>query len=384
MSGSIQHRPDRPKAWKARYRASDGGQRSRSFRRKIDAQSWLAEQQVDYLRGEWTDPRNTRVTFGEWIDQYSETRRHLRPSSRAVVDSLTRTHVLPYFAPRPLAAVTPTDVQGFVSTLEGKGLAPSTIKQAYLVVHGVFASALDSGLIARTPCRGVKLPQVQPGDHRYLMAEEVGELAQAIDDRYRAMVLAAAYTGLRFGELAGLKVSDLDLLKRRLTVRRTLSEVRGVVRLAEPKTAASRRQVALPAFLVDVLAAHLDEHPPSDGLVFTSADGSPLRRTNFRRRAWLPAVAATVGEPMTFHDLRHTHAAWLIAGGEHAKTIQTRLGHGSISTTLDTYGHLMEGLDAAAADRLDSMHAGAGVAQVWPKASGEVVALESRRAENPG
>lgn len=113
--------------------------------------------------------------------------------------------------------------------------------------------------------------------------------------------------------------------------------------------------IALPRFLCDILAEHLTAVPVGeDGFVFQAPQGGPLRRSNFRRRVWLPAVRASVGQPMRFHDLRHTHVALLIAQGEHPKTIQGRLGHASISTTLDTYGHLFEGLDEAAADRLDA------------------------------
>lgn len=120
--------------------------------------------------------------------------------------------------------------------------------------------------------------------------------------------------------------------------------------------------------------------PGDSTFVFGSPDGGPLRRTNWRRRFWVPAVAASVGDPMRFHDLRHTHAALLVAAGEHPKVIQQRLGHASISTTLDTYGHLMEGLDVAAADRLEAMRAA--VAES-PAAStrpvGRVVSLDDRR-----
>ena len=131
--------------------------------------------------------------------------------------------------------------------------------------------------------------------------------------------------------------------------------MRGQVRLAPPKTSAARRQVALPNFLSEELARHLSQWPPGpDGFVFAAPEGGPLRRTNFRRRSWLPAVRASVDEPLRSHDLRHTHAAMLIAQGEHPKVIQLRLGHSSIQVTLDTYGHLFEGLDEAAADRLDA------------------------------
>jgi len=119
------------------------------------------------------------------------------------------------------------------------------------------------------------------------------------------------------------------------------------------KSDAGRRTVSLPSFVVDELARHIAEFSDTTGLVFTSPSGGPIRRNNFRRRIWLPAVHSSVGEPCTFHDLRHTHAALLIAQGEHPKVIQERLGHASIKTTLDAYGHLFDGLDEAAAERLD-------------------------------
>jgi len=132
----------------------------------------------------------------------------------------------------------------------------------------------------------------------------------------------------------------------------------------DPKTRATRRTLTLPGVVRDVLGEHLGARPVvGHGLVFTDTAGGPLRRSNFARRDFKPAVAASVGEPCRVHDLRHTHAAWLIANGEHAKTIQARLGHASIKTTLDRYGHLMPGLDEDAADRLDELAAGEGSIQ---------------------
>lgn len=139
----------------------------------------------------------------------------------------------------------------------------------------------------------------------------------------------------------------------------SLAEVNGYVHVTPPKTAAGRRRIALPHRLCKELAEHLEEWPPSsDDLVFTAQRGGPLLNRNFRDRIWLPAVRASVGEPMRFHDLRHTHAAILIAQGEHPKVIQHRLGHSSIKVTLDTYGHLFEGLDEAAAERLNIIMVG--------------------------
>lgn len=342
-------------SWQVRYRDPSGKERARSFRRRTDAEKFMVTVETDKLRGMWADPRLVKITVSEWLPTWQASRVHLRPSTRALSASLLRNHVLPYFGDRRLGSVTPTEVQGFVAHLEEKGLAPSTVRQCYLLVGGLFTSALDSDIIVRTPCRGINLPEDSKTEMRFLTADEVSDLAGVIDERYRALVLTAAYAGCRFGELAGLRAHRLDLLRRTLTIAEALSEVRGEVRLAPPKTVAARRQLALPKFLTKELAGHLAEWPPgSDGFVFPAPQGGPLLRRNFRRRTWLPAVRASVGLPMRFHDLRHTHAAMLIAQGVHPKVIQNRLGHSSIKITLDTYGHLFEGLDEAAAERLDA------------------------------
>jgi integrase len=154
--------------------------------------------------------------------------------------------------------------------------------------------------------------------------------------------------------------------------------VRGEFALKSPKSNASRRSVSVPSFVVDELAQHIAQHADGSGLVFSAPSGGPIRRTNFRRRVWLPAVRASVGEPCTFHDPRHTHAAPLIAQGEHPKVIQERLGHASIKTTLDTYGHLFDGLDEAAAERLDASWRVSRVDAVWTQSGRGVIELPTR------
>jgi integrase len=121
---------------------------------------------------------------------------------------------------------------------------------------------------------------------RFLDPEEIKVLAQAIDERYRVMVLTAAYSGLRFGELCALKVGRLDALRRTIRVEESLSEVRSEFTFKSPKSEASRRTVSVPGFLVEELARHLAKYPDSSGLVLTAPSGGPVRRTNFRRRIW--------------------------------------------------------------------------------------------------
>lgn len=206
---------------------------------------------------------------------------------------------------------------------------------------------------------------------RFLTPNEVAHLANEAE-HHRVLVLTAAYTGLRWGEVAALKRESVNhLLAKTVTVTQTLSEVGGHVAFGPPKTAAARRTVSLPGFLRDELSRHMNAQ---DGdLIFAGTEGGPLRRTNFRRRDWLPAVRRSVGEPLRFHDLRHTHVALLIEQDEHPKVIADRLGHTSARVVLDRYGHLFEGLDAAAADRLDTAYSQTLAASTRPNSDASVI-----------
>ena len=378
---SIRRRGDR---WQVLYRDPSARQRSRTFVKLGDARRYAASIDADLARGDWLDPKLAATTFVEWAETWSAGRVHLRESTRARDDSVMRHLVLPYFGHRRLGQVLSADVQAFVAGLRSDGKAPATVRKAYQLAAGVFSSAVDSDLIRRTPCRGVKLPPQTQNEMRFLSQAEVATIASTIDTRYRNLVLAAAYTGLRFGELAGLRVERLNMLARTATIAETCSEVHGRIVFGEPKTSASRRTITLPRFLVESLAAHLATQPNGQSdLVFQAPEGGPLHRTTFRERFWLPAVRASVGEPCRFHDLRHTHVALLIAQGEHPKVIQHRLGHASIRTTLDTYGHLFEGLDEAAADRLDAAFHAPPVDRTLTGPSASVAVLHPQARENP-
>ena len=280
---------------------------------------------------------------------------HLRASTRARDKAVMRHLVLPHLGACTLGGLLPADMQAWVARLSASGKAPSTVHKAYQLAAGVLSTAVESGLISRTPCRGIRLPRLEAQEMRFLTPDEIQHLADTVDPRYRTLILLAGYTGLRWGEAVGLHPKDLGLLGRTLTVSHSLSEVGGRLALTEPKTRAARRQVALPAPIAQLLAEQFASRPADSEFVFTSTDGQPLRRTNFRDRIWIPAVAASVGAPCRFHDLRHSHVAMLIAHGEHPKTIAARLGHASVRTVLDVYGHLYEGLDQAAAERLDGI-----------------------------
>jgi integrase len=164
------------------------------------------------------------------------------------------------------------------------------------------------------------------------------------------------FGGLRLGELAGLQVGDFDPLRRQLRVRRTVSDVQGRLVEGPPKTPKSMRTVSLPEAVVDELTSHLGARPDvvATDWLFPAPEGGPLRRTGWVRRHWKPALrAAGLDDDLGTHTLRHSHVALLIAQGEHPKVIADRLGHTSVKTVLDVYGHLYEGADGDVADRLD-------------------------------
>jgi hypothetical protein len=174
------------------------------------------------------------------------------------------------------------------------------------------------------------------------------------DPHVMAMIYTAAYTGLRAGELVGLRLDHVNLLHGQLTVSETISEDAKGTLVAGPTKTGKLRTVPIPRALAVMLEEHLAAHPDASGYVFCAPEGGPLRYHNFRRRFFLPAVeGAALGRPVRFHDLRHSHAAMLIAQGEHAKAIQERLGHSSIRVTLDRYGHILPTLEADLVGRLN-------------------------------
>jgi integrase len=232
-------------------------------------------------------------------------------------------------------------------------------------------TAVIDGLISRSPCIGIDLPkQTSHEEMKFLEPAQVEALADAIDPRFRALIFMAAYTGMRWGELAALRIRRLNLLKGTVDVSESLAEINGHIHIQPTKTGRPRT-LSLPRSLSEILGEHIGRYPSEDGFVFSSPEGRPLRR-NFYSRHYLPALVRSGLDPdlclctnrkcdrrhrplYRFHDLRHTCAALLIAQGAHPKEIQERLGHSTITLTFDRYGHLFPSLDERLRDGLDKM-----------------------------
>lgn len=271
----------------------------------------------------WADPALGRRTVGEWYAQWWPSTVNLRQSTRHRDAGLYRLHILPALGHRPLASVTQPDLVALVAALTAKGLSPATVTKTAQLAGKLFGAAVDAGL-----------------------------LAAAIDPRYRALVLVAAYGGLRIGELAGLRRSRVDPMRGTVEVVEIVTEVAGVIAAGPRKTKASRRRVALPRQVADALAEHLavTAGPDADAYVFTGRDGGVLRRSVFRSRHWTAATRAAGLDGLRVHDLRHTAVALWIASGANVKDVSVRAGHTSASFTLDRYGHRFESADDAVAD----------------------------------
>jgi integrase len=264
--------------------------------------------------------------------------------------------VLPHLGDKPVGSVQPSDLEVWVAALVAAGKAPATVQKAWQIASGVFRLAVRDRLIALSPARDVQLPKIERSEPIPLTLEEVTRLADAIDPRYRTLVLVGAFGGLRIGELAGLQVGDFDPLRSLIRIRRTASDVQGRVIIGPPKTAKSIRTVVLPRSITDQVVEHITrlEHTGLEAWLFPAPEGGPIRRTAWVRRTWKPAFAAAgLDQDLGTHTLRRSQVALLIAQGEHPKVIADRLGHTSVRTVLDVYGHLYEGADEGAAQRLD-------------------------------
>jgi integrase len=342
----------------ARYKVffydPSGAQRSKTFTKSEDARRFERAVEVRIDEGEYIDPALARITFREFWPRFLEASPHLRPSTIALYTGLMRHYVMPEFGERRLASIRPLDVSAFVAKLTERGVGDATTSAAFRLLRTVCGRAELAGIIARNPTRGVKTPKTVTGEMHFASAEEVAQLADAIGERYAALVYVLAYAGLRIGEAAALHITDLDLLRGRVIVSKAATEVNGHLAIGPTKTG-STRTVSLPAFLRTMLARHIERgFTADDGSVFSAPEGGPLRPRNFRRRAFAPAVrTAALPEGFRIHDLRHTCAALLIAQGAGPKEIASRLGHSSPVVTMTVYAHVLPSLDVRLTDGLE-------------------------------
>lgn len=326
-----------------------------TFTGRRDAEAWLATQQADLVRGTWKayEPGRTLLDdyAGSWIAQHSD----LKPRTTALYLSLLRLHILPALGGYQVNELTPSMVREWYAQL-GATTGATARAQAYRLLRTILNQAVRDGEIAVNPCQIRRGGSATPAERPTPTLAQVHALANLVPDRYRAMVLVAAYGGLRFGELTALTRGDVSLPPGGLplvTVRRAMHRIEGTWVTGTPKSEAGRRSVALPAFIGPLLAEHLATFagPDASALVFATASGRPLARSNwtatFRR-----ACHKLELDDIHFHDLRHAAATLAVQSGATLKDTMARLGHSSPRAAL-IYQHSASDRDVAIAAALD-------------------------------
>lgn len=374
--GSIEHyETAKGRRYRVLYRRPDRKQtQKRGFTTKKAAELFLATTEVDIAQGRYLDPSLARVTMADWLQTWLAARGDLRATTRSRIESIIETHIVPELGTIPIGNVTRLRVQEWASALPG---APATVRKIVNVLSGALRFAVEDGRLPSNPAQRLKLPKPTKTLKRYLSHDQVAALAQAIDQSkdgrkhgYGLVVLVLAYCGLRWGELSGLRIRDLDLEAKhpRLTVEQTVVADKGYQRIEPPKDY-EHRSIPIPAFLVGLLRAQIAGRP-ADAPVFCGIRTGTWLRNHVYRVGWFDAAAEAVGiKGLTPHELRHTAASLAVSAGANVKAVQRMLGHASAAVTLDVYADLFDDDLDGVARALDRAAMQSDVANLLPRAA---------------
>jgi integrase len=361
----------------ARHYGPEGRKVSKSFDRRKDASDWLTTVGNSKLTGSYVDPNRSKVTVGPWAQQWIDSKVNLAPKTKDRYEGIIRAHIEPRWGKVPLSKVSHAELQRWIAGIDA---APATVRKVHRVMSQLLAWAVSDDRLAKNPAEKISLPRVHQAERRFLDHEQVHDLADACGDEYRLVVLFLAYTGLRWGEMAALRVHRVDFLRRRVLVAESVTPIGGVMTFG-PTKGHERREVPLPHFLLEDMSRQI-ARSSQDDLVFTGQRGAVMRSQTFQRAA-LTKAAGELGIPGFHpHELRHTAASLAIASGADVKIVQQMLGHKSATLTLDLYGHLFpdrldvvaDAMDAARTKALSDRHQTG-----TNRAPAEVVELGNRR-----
>jgi integrase len=355
--------------WEARVTLPDGTRKSFYARSRQEAARRLTQALRDRDQG-LPVGLNARQTVGQYLERWlaDVARPTVRPSTYESYAGYVRRHLIPGLGAIPLSRLTPQDVQAFLTAkLQDGQLTPRTVQYLRAILRRALAQALKWGLVARNAAALTDPPKVPRHEIRPLTPQEATAFLEAVrGDRLEALFVLALTTGMRQGELLGLRWQDVDLDAGTLRVAVALQRIGGQPRLVEPKTARSRRELPLPERATAALRAHRARQREERlrlgaawqdwGLVFTREDGAPLDASTVTHRFQKLLARANLPR-VRFHDLRHTCASLLLAHGVPARVIMDILGHSQISVTLNTYTHVLPDMQREALARLNALFA---------------------------
>jgi integrase len=351
----------------ARYtvHTPDGPKRKTIYGRKYkEVEEKLAEARGDAARGLVFDADNLKL--GEYLDRWlaDSVADTVRPTTFERYEQIVRVHIRPALGNLKLKNVTPAHVRGLYREKLEVGLSPRTVQYIHVTLHKALKQAVADGLIPRNATEAVKPPQIRKEEIRPLTAEQVKMLFEAVrDDRLESLYILAVHTGLRQGELLGLKWGDVDLEAGTLQVRGTLTTTKGGPVLRAPKTKGSRRTVKLSPTALEALRSHLERQLGEidqagdlwreNGLIFASESGEHLKRHYITTHRFKPLLKRAGLPQIRFHDLRHTCATLLLTKNVNPKVVSEMLGHATIAITLDTYSHVLPNMQSEAAQAME-------------------------------
>lgn len=339
------------KRWRVQYRDPAGKVRSkRGFTRKSDAQAWADKNATDIRSMDWLDPNAGRITITTLGETWKQNLSHLKPKTRHDALAVHRNHVEPEWGSRQVATIKPSEVQTWVSSFDKSA---SLVRQAHAVLAQILDIAVQDKAIRENPARGVKLPRKQSAEKIYLTAEQLGQLADTCT-RNGDIVWVLGTVGLRWGEMAALRVRDVNLLRGRLMVERNAVTVGTEVVIGTPKTH-ERREVAVPASVMKLVEKRMVGKGPDD-LLWPRRDGTPMRPPSHGDwyytaldRCMYPVDPDTGKRAqeaqfprVTPHGLRHVAAGLMVSAGANVLAVSRQLGHADPSMTLKIYAALFD------------------------------------------
>jgi integrase len=390
MRGSLRRRGD--DSWEIRLSLGKSMTTGRWLQKSVtvhgtkkDADREMRKLLHSLANGTYVEPE--KVTVGEFCERWL--RDYIKPSGRAertrrTYELIIRKHVTPVLGHIPLQRLTPAHLQRYYADKRASGslgnshqekgtaLSATTVAHHHAVIHEALEHAMREGLISRNVAEASDPPKITRNEMKTWTSEDVRRfLAAAKGDRHYALFLAAITTGMRQGELLGLRWLDLDLEAGLATIQQSLNRAGSTPVFGRPKTERSRRQIVLLPVLVEALrflqvtqsAERLNAGNiyRDFGLVFTVPGGAPIAASNMYRRHFLPLLAKAGVPRIRFHDLRHTHATLLMIDGVNPKIVAERLGHTGVAITLDLYSHATTAMQQDAVDGYRLNNPGAGL-----------------------
>ena len=345
------------------WRLPDRSKRKKTFRTEREARQFEAKLVTDSAAGVRVDPRGGKIALRDVYQFWLASRPDLSAKVRRGYEDNWRLRIEPQFGSWPIGKIDHQSIQQWVNAMSASGLGPRTVRWTHSVLKMTLDRAIEEDqLLGKNAAARTNFPPMRHVAHIYLTAAEVAALAQVCGAQ-GDVVLILAYTGLRFGELTGLNVEDVDIGARRIRVRRSMTQVGGKLVEGNPKSDAGRRSVPIPERLMPALKARLDARPAGAPAI-ASPRGSRLSLENWKRAVnWRKSVTEIGRAALRVHDLRHTYASLSRRAGADLRLLQKAMGHASITVTAHTYADLFDDeLDhiATALDSLDDTSRQAG------------------------